>query len=153
MTPILTDVVWPILYILARSCTWWGIALGLVVEYLALRWIANINWKKAVIAVVAVNAATSLLGVVAIPLLTFAWEFILTYTVYQVVRVGTFNPFGWVSTIIVIGAITAFPEYFLLTRAFRIQFRGKRSWLWWWLANCVSVLIAFITVVIWPVNR
>jgi hypothetical protein len=152
IAPILADVVWPALAIMARSYTWWGIASGLVVEYLALRWIGSVNWKKAVLAVITVNAATSLIGYVAIPLLTFAWEFVLSYTVYQVVRVGTFNPFGWISTVIVIGAITGFPEYLLLTKAFKIQFRVKRAWLWWWIANSLSVLIAFITVLIWPVN-
>jgi hypothetical protein len=152
MTPILADVVWPALYIMERSYTWWGIMLGLVVEYLALRGIAHVTWKKAAIAVVAVNAASSLLGYVAIPLLTLGWEFVLEYTVYQVIRLGTFNLFGWVSTVIVIGAITGFPEYFLLTKAFKIQFRSKRPWLWWWLANCVSVFIAFLTVLIWPVH-
>ncbi len=152
ITPILADMVWPALYIMARSYTWWGIAFGLVVEYLALRWIANVTWKRAAIAVIAINAATSLIGYVAIPLFTLAWEFVLSYTIYQVIRLGMFNPFGWISTIIVIGAITGFPEYLLLTKAFKIQFKRKRSWLWWWLANCVSVLIAFITVLIWPVH-
>jgi hypothetical protein len=152
MHPMIADMVWPALYLMARSYTWWGIALGLVIEYFALKGIANITWKRAAIAIVAVNAATSLIGYLAIPLLTLAWEFVLQFTIYQFIHIGTFNPFGWISSIVVIGAITGFPEYLLLTKVFKVQFRSKRSWLWWWLANCASVLVAFITVLIWPVN-
>jgi hypothetical protein len=152
MTPVLADVVWPALYIIARSYTWWGISLGLVIEYVTLRAIANVSWRKAVLAVLAVNAVTALAGYFAIPLLTFAWEYVLEYTIYQFLHLGTFNPIGWCSTILVMGAITGFPEYLLLRFAFRTEFKRRWPSLWWWFANCLSVLVAFISVVIWPVN-
>jgi hypothetical protein len=150
MTPILADMVWPGIMIMERYYTWWAILLGLFVEYFALRLIANSTWKKAAIAVVVVNTASALIGYFLTPWLTLGWEFILSYTVYQVIHLGTFNIFGWLSTIIIMGGITTIPEYLLLKYAFRIQFNKKKPWLWWWLANCVSVLIAFLSLIIWP---
>jgi hypothetical protein len=145
-------MVWPGIFLMQRYYTWWAILLGLVVEYFALRLIANSSWKRAVVAVVTVNTASALIGYFLTPWLTLAWEFILAYTVYQVIQLGTFNPFGWFSTIIIMGGITALPEYLLLKYAFRIQFNKKRPMLWWWLANCISVLIAFLSLIIWPAN-
>jgi hypothetical protein len=152
MTPLFADMVWPALYVMSRSYTWWGIGLGLVVEYLALKAIADVTWKSAAVPVIVVNAASALLGYFAIPALTLGWEFVLSYTIYQVIRVGTFNVFGWIATVLVMGAITAAPEYLLLILLFKIRFKKSRPWLWWWLANCVSVFIAFLTVLIWPVH-
>ena len=145
-------MVWPALYIMARSYTWWGIVLGLVIEYFALRLLSKATWQKTVVAVLAANALTSVIGYFAMPWLTFGWEFVLEFTVYQVIKLGTFNLFGWIATVFVMGAITAFPEYFFIKKVMKVEFTRKRSWLWWWLANCASVFVAFVTVIIWPVN-
>jgi hypothetical protein len=152
MIPILADVVWPALYIMARSYTWWGIALGLVIEYFVLRLLSRATWQKTLIVVLAANAVTSVIGYFAMPLLTFGWEFVLESTVYQVIKLGTFNPFGWLATVVVMGAITAFPEYIFIKKIMNVEFTRKKPWLWWWLANCASVFVAFVTVVIWPVQ-
>jgi integral membrane sensor domain MASE1 len=64
MIPVLADVVWPALYIMARSYTWWGIALGLVIEYFVLRLLSKATWQKMLIVVLAANALTSVIGLV-----------------------------------------------------------------------------------------
>ena len=120
-------------------------------RYAILRAISNEKQAKIAYSVLAANAFTALVGYFAIPYLTFAWEFALSYTVYQLIDVGTFNPFGWISSIIVMAAITAFPELLIIRKIFKVEM-NERSWLYWWGANIASVSLAFITVLIWPVE-
>lgn len=149
---IVADVVWPALFFMERVYTWWAVATGLIVEYVVLRAIARVTWRKAAIATVAVNAASALVGLAAIPLIGFAWEALLDLTVYRLLHAGTFNPFGWISTVFLIGGITGFVEYLLLTRAFKVAFKVRHAWFWWWMANCASVFLAFVTMLLWPVS-
>ena len=148
---ILANVVWPALYILSRYYTWWAIVFGLLVECFALRFISTTNTNKAVLAVVTANLVTAVVGYFALPWITFGWEFALGYTVYQLLDVGTFNPFGWITSVLLISALTAFPELLIIRQVFKIELR-KNAWLFWWIANAISVLLAFITVLIWPVR-
>lgn len=148
---ILTNVVWPALYIISRYYTWWAIGTGLVIECVALRLLTKNRAKKAVLAVLAANLITAIVGYFTIPWITLGWEFALEYTVYQLVDVGTFNPFGWFTSILLISAITAFPELLIIRKAFRIELRTN-AWRYWWIANVLSVLLAFLTVLIWPVE-
>ena len=148
---ILANMVWPALYLMERYYSWWAIAAGLIIEYAVLRLISKSKPWTAVWAVLAANALTALVGYFTIPYLTLAWEYILSFTVYQLIDVGTFNPFGWISSIIIMAAITAFPELLVIRKAFDIEMK-KEAWLYWWLANMASVALAFITVLIWPVE-
>jgi hypothetical protein len=148
---ILSNLVWPALYILARYYTWWAIGFGLLVECLALRSLSKAPWKKSVTAVVIANLATAVIGYFVLPWATFAWEAALDLSVYQFIGVGTFNIFGWISSVVIMSGLTAFPELVIIRKCFMIPLRNK-AWRWWWLANAVSVLLAFITVMIWPVE-
>jgi hypothetical protein len=147
----LANMVWPALYLMERYYSWWAIALGLIIEYTVLRYISNENQKKIIYSVFISNALTALVGYFAIPYLTLAWEFVLSFTVYQLLDVGTFNPFGWFSSIIIMAAITAFPELLIIRKIFKIELK-KNAWIYLWGANIASVALAFITVLIWPVK-
>jgi hypothetical protein len=148
---ILANVVWPALYILSRYYTWWAIGIGLLIECVVLRLLTKDSAKKVVLAVAVANLITAIIGYFTIPWITLGWDFALEYTVYQLLDVGTFNPFGWITSILLISAITAFPELLIIQKLFKIELR-TRAWTYWWAANALSVLLAFLTVLIWPVQ-
>ena len=74
MAPIGTAAVWPALLLEGRILTWWAILVGLVVEYFFVRNITELSWSRAALADVAMNAATSVIGILLIPISGIAWE-------------------------------------------------------------------------------
>jgi hypothetical protein len=91
-TLAMADVVWPALFLEIRLLSWWAIASGLLAEYLFVRWLFSLSIKRAVIATVSANAASTVLGILLIPLAGIAWE-IFPGSVYMgILKWGTFNP-------------------------------------------------------------
>ena len=64
----LADVVWPALYVEQRMFSWWAIGLGILIEFLFVRRLTTLNWRMCVVADVAMNAVSALLGLVLIPI-------------------------------------------------------------------------------------
>jgi hypothetical protein len=149
MRSILADVVWPALFLEARIATWWAISVGLVVEYLFLRRITDLGPARAAWADVAMNAASTLLGLILIPIAGIVWEFFPGTVIYQVFDVGTFNPGTWMATMVMAAALNAFIERFVLRRCFKQQVARRAFWLLFG-ANAVSVGLAFASIVILP---
>ena len=61
-------MVWPSLYILSQVYCWYVIALGLVVEYFAVKFFGKVTWGKSAIIVALMNAISALVGWVLIPI-------------------------------------------------------------------------------------
>src|SRR4029078_4473643 len=98
MLTLIADVVWPALFLEMRLLAWWAIAAGLIVELFFVRWLTAFGWGKSIVADIAMNAASSLLGVVLIPLAGVAWEFFPGVLIYKFLKIGTFNPGTWAAT-------------------------------------------------------
>ena len=146
---ILGDMVWPALFIMARYYSWWAILFGLIVEYLALRALTNEKVGRSIFLVLVANAVTAAIGYFVIPWITLLWELLVHTTIYPLLGIhATFNALGWVLNILVISAITAFPEWLIIRAVFKVKCK-KMAWLGWWFANSLSVALAVLTLFVW----
>jgi hypothetical protein len=142
MFQFLADVVWPALFLEERLLSLWVILSGLIVEYFFVRRITQLGVKKSIIADVAMNAASTLLGIVLIPVAGLAWEVFPGIILFKWFNLGTFNPFTWIATFCFAVLINAALETFVLAKIFK-QKMGKRGFLWLCLANAITVGIAY----------
>jgi len=142
MNSILADVIWPALFLEERLFSWWAIGSGLIVEIFFVRWLTSLNLKMCVLADLAMNAASSLLGLLLIPIAGIAWEFFPGIILYKAFNIGTFNPGTWAATFVFAVLINAALEATVLRIAFK-QPTGKRVFWWLCVANSLSVSLAF----------
>ena len=127
----------------------WAIAIGLVVELFFVRWLTGFGWGKAVLADVAMNAASSLVGVFLIPIAGLAWEFSAGIALYKVFNIGTFNPITWAATFVVAVFVNSALEATVLRYGFKQ--RPFHRFFWWLsLANAFSVGIAVVSIFLNP---
>ena len=150
MVPIVADVVWPALLLEGRILTWWAILVGLIVEYFFLRNITELSWSRAALADVAMNAASSILGILLIPIAGIAWEIFPGILLYKVFHIGTFNPGTWTATILMAAAINTFIERFALRRLFKQPVAGSRCFWMLFLANSISIGLAMASILYSP---
>lgn len=119
------DMVWPALYITGGIYTWWVIAAGLVIELLVIQRLFNVNWRLATGIDVAANAASTILGIVLIPLSGLVYELFPGSVVNYVFSWGTFNPVAWVATVVLATAINLAIEGFVMKRYFKLPVDGQ----------------------------
>ena len=148
-TPAYADLVWPALFLINRMVTWWAITVGLLVEYLFVRRWTKFSVGKSVIVDVSMNATSTLLGLLLIPIAGIGWEFFPGIILYKVFHIGTFNPGTWVANFLLGVFINAELETLVITKAFKCKM-GWRGFGWLSLANAVSVGIAFYSVLTNP---
>ena len=129
--------------------TWWSISLGLVVEYLFVRQLTGFDIKKSIVVDISMNAASSLLGMILIPLAGVGWEFFPGIIIYKLFNIGTFNPGTWAATFFIAVFINAWLENFVIYKCFKRKL-GWRGFWWLSLANAASVGIAFISLWLFP---
>jgi len=149
MLTLLANVVWPALFLEERLLAWWVILIGLAVEAPFVRFLTGFSWKKTLAADIAMNATSTIIGVVLIPLGGIAWEYVGEVTFYHRFNVGTFNPVTWCATFLIAVSISAALEFLTLRFAFK-QRLGGRGFCWLWLANSISAGLAFWSVFRFP---
>jgi hypothetical protein len=149
MHSILADLIWPALLLEGRIATWWAIGAGLAVEYLFVRSITGLPPLRAAWANIAMNATSTLLGLILIPIAGIVWELFPGIVIYNVFKIGTFNPGTWAATILMAAAINAFIERFVLRRFFNQKVSKRGFWLLFG-ANTVSVGLAFASILYLP---
>ena len=148
---LLANVVWPALILEGRLLTWWAIAAGLAVEFVALRYRLGLTSRVALRADLLMNAVSTAAGVVLIPAAGVAWEFLAELTIYPVLQVGTFNPVTWVATCLLAALVNAGVEGAVLRMAFGVRFRWV-VFLTLFVANMASVGLAFASLSAMPVR-
>ena len=150
-TPAYADVVWPALFLETRLVAWWVILSGLLVEFLFLRLWFKLTLKKAIVADLAMNLVSTLMGLVFIPLMGFIWEIFPGILLYKLFNIGTFNPGTWMATFLLAVFINAGLETLVLAKCFEYEVGKKGFWMLC-LANMASVAIAFISILVSPVR-
>ncbi|CAN5893719.1 hypothetical protein BH11VER1_BH11VER1_01510 [soil metagenome] len=143
MHMLLADIVWPAVLLEGRILTWWSILAGLIVEYFFVRRITDLSFSRAVIADIAMNTASALLGVILIPMAGIIWEFVPGFVLYKVFNFGTFNPASWIATTLMAAAINTFIERFVLRKFFKQPVAGARRFWLLFAGNAISIAIAF----------
>jgi len=150
--PAYADMVWPALYLVSRMLTWWSVSLGLIVEYLFVRKLTGFDVKQSIKVNLAMNAASSLLGAILIPIAGVGWEFFPGIALYRLFHIGTFNPGTWTATFLISVLINAWLENKVIKRFFKKDL-GWRGFWWLCLANGASVGIAFASLWFFPIER
>jgi hypothetical protein len=145
------DVVWPALFLETRLFSWWAIAIGLVAEYLFVRWLFRLSIRRAVVATVVANGISAIVGIPLIPLAGLAWEFFPGSIYMQVLNWGTFNPITWAATFVLACLINTGIEALVYKKGFKLKV-GRREFWWIFVANAISVGLAFITLFVVPVQ-
>jgi len=145
------DVVWPALFLETRLWSVWAIVAGLLVEFAVLRWAFDLEPRRALVVDVGMNAASALLGAILIPLAGIIWEIFPGLVVYRVFHIGTFNPGTWAATFVFAVLITSWIERLVIARFFKIPV-SRRLFAWLCAANTVSVGIAFVSLLIKPME-
>ncbi len=131
--------------------TWWSIGMGLLVEYLFVRQLTGFDIKKSIIVNLTMNVASSLLGIILIPLAGVGWEIFPGIVIYKLFNMGTFNPITWTATFFIAVFVNAWIENFVIKKVFKKNL-GWRGFWWLALANAVSVGIAFISILVVPLK-
>jgi hypothetical protein len=142
-------MVWPALYLETRLFSWWAIVLGLLVEFVAIRWIFRVPASRAVRADLGANAASALLGIPLVPLAGVLWELFPASLYMSLLGWGTFNPVTWGATFALACLINAAVEGFVLRRYFGLPV-GRRQFWWLVAANAISVGAAFASLFLFP---
>jgi hypothetical protein len=62
-----------------------------------------------------------------IPLGGFVWELIPEFTIYRWLGLGTFNPFGWTTTVLLAAALNAAVEVLALRWLFKASVTRRGS--------------------------
>ncbi|KZN35211.1 hypothetical protein N480_19395 [Pseudoalteromonas luteoviolacea S2607] len=151
--PAYANMIWPALYLETRLFSWWAITLGLVIEYLFVRKLYDVPIIKAVLATIGANLVSAVVGIVLIPLAGIVWEIFPGILFYKVLGMGTFNPITWTATFILACLVNLALEGLVYKKVFKLpfQFKSKLS-IWFFLANTVSVGVAFASLFIVPVR-
>lgn len=127
------------------------ILLGLTAEYIFLRQYFQFGIKKALLANLVMNTASSLFGALLIPLSGIAWEFFPGLVMYKIFNIGTFNPLTWGATFLFAVAINAAIESKVLDKIYKADV-GKKGFRILFIANAISVGIAFVSLHFIPVH-
>jgi hypothetical protein len=148
---ILADMVWPSLYLEHRVATWWAIIIGIVVELFFVWKYFSLPIKKAILATLVMNAASALMGYVLIPASGLLWELTIGQFVNWALRAGTFNIVTWCASVILAILLNSIIEALVLRFAFKCAMDRKRFLILFG-ANSISVVIAFVSLVIFPLQ-
>lgn len=136
------NVAWPALLLEERLVAIPTIMLGVLLESVTLRWLFLLPWSRAIFVSAAVNAASSVVGLFAIPV---SGLFVAVMTA-GIVGVEVFSPLGWIVTLIGAATVSAGIEGYVLGRYFSLPF-SRACWLVWWVANLLTTYFAFMTIV------
>lgn len=134
------DFIWPALILEKHLLTWWAILAGLVVEFFFVLGITAMNPLKSGLATLAMNAVSTILGIVLIPVLSSVAVFLVPGKFHfsrQIV-----NASYWGITI----ALAALGNSWIETRVLQMFSKAisPRKMFWWlWVANVLSVGLAY----------
>ena len=152
MPLFLADMIWPAAFLESRLLSAWVISAGLFIEYFFVWRVTPLGTWRSVLANLAMNAASTLLGIVLIPLAGIIWEIFPGLLLYKWFDLGTFNPGTWAATFLMAVLINAGLELAVLRLGFRQPPGGGLFW-WLCLANALSVGVAMGSFLLYPPRR
>jgi len=142
------DMVWPALYLEKRLLSWWAICAGLLIEFFFIKHLFLLSPKRALLINVGANTASTIVGIILIPLTGFIWEIFIHDS-----NSPTFNPITWIFTFLSACFLNALIEGLIIKKLFKIEFEFAGQKLMWLIfANTFSVGIALISLWIEPLK-
>ena len=146
----LADIAWPALFLEQRLLAWYSIAIGLLGEWLFVRFGLRQAWLRAAGMTLLMNLFSTLAGIILQPLLGLAWEFFPARLLYSLLG-GTFNPVTWAATFVIAVVASVVIELLVLVRFFELEV-SRHSVLVLVGANTFSVAIAFGSLFLIPLS-
>jgi len=148
----LGDMIWPALFLEERLLSLIVIGLGLIIEFFFVwRFTGRSVWWS-IGADLGMNLASTILGILLIPIAGLVWEIFPGLLLYHWLNMGTFNPWTWSATFLIAVLINAAVETFVVSKIFR-QRMGGRGFAWLCVANTCSVGIALASFAFYPIQR
>lgn len=148
---ILANMVWPALYLSQRYYTWWAIAIGLLIETGVLCWLTRKSPARCFFIAFIANTISAGVGYFAFIWIGLAWEFLVSYTIYLLIPVGTFNPFGWFATTALAALFSSTIEWGVIKYIFKTPTDRRFYWIFF-LANLVTAGIALVSLFTSPIQ-
>ena len=131
------NMVWPSLYIAEGMRSWYVILIGFVVEIIFVKCFLKQSYLKSVLIAFVMNLASTVLGVVVIPLSGFIGEILMIPF-----GTGTFHYTHWLMSYVFAVLSNVLVEG--LTVKFTFKHKFKKMFLWLCVANAISVVICIL---------
>ncbi len=131
------NMVWPSLYIAEGMRSWYVILIGLLIEITFVKFFLKESYFKSVYIAFIMNLASTVLGVIAIPLSGFIGEILMIPF-----GTATFHPTHWLMSYV----FAILSNVLIEGLTIKIMFKKKFKKLFWWLcvANAISVIICIL---------
>jgi hypothetical protein len=138
-TPLYANVIWPSIYILEGMMTWWIIAAGIIIEFIFIKIFTKDSYKKSIIMDITINAISTLVGIIAIPLSGLLIELISIPF-----NTGTFDISHWIIDFLFAVLCNTAIE----SLALKLIFKKIYKKVFWWVfcSNIFSVIICILKV-------
>jgi hypothetical protein len=136
------DIVWPAMAMAGHPIYWAAISAGVLVEWPFIKAVMCRPWVKSIAPTVIANAASSLIGVLAIPAIGALWEIGPGDLIDRRLGLPTFNDASWAVTCVIVIALNVLIEGAVLARWFHARVSAKNAGLLL-AANALSVGLAF----------
>ncbi|QDK37975.1 hypothetical protein [Bdellovibrio sp. NC01] len=143
------DMVWPALLFADRYALI-AIPVGLLLEFFILKKYLPYSSMKSFWITFFMNLASTIIGGILIALAGLVWEVGPGILLYSYLSVGTFNPWTWIFTFVSAIAITTYIEYTFVRITTKLKKKELIKPLL--LANLVSVAIAFVSLIFFPIQ-
>jgi len=113
----------------------WASIAGLFVKFAYVRFFTRLGWSRCAIVDVTMNAASSLLNLIAVPVAYLVWA-LPRLALNRVFGADDDDPVNWVALLLVMALISAISDALVLHFVFR-QRVGKK---WFWLLYVVNTM-------------
>ena len=129
------NMIWPSLYIMEGMVTWYVILIGLITEIVFVKCFLKHTFLKSVLIAFVMNVASTVLGIVVIPLSGIIVEVLMIPF-----GTGTFHPSHVIMSFIFAVLSNVLIEGLTVKWIFKYKFK-KMFW-WLFIANAISVAAA-----------
>ncbi len=136
------NVIWPAAILTGRMLTWWVIAASLLIEFLFVRRAFGLPPLKALLATLAANAASAVVGLFALPYGGMFLELGIFHAGGEAIGWDTFGVAAWLLTFALAVAINLAVEIPVYRFGYGLKVGRRAFWLIA-LANILTVGLAF----------
>ncbi len=137
---VMADVIWPSIYIVEGMESIIVIASGFVMEVLCVKFFAKQKWIKSILISAVMNAISTIVGIILIPMSGILVEFILLPF-----DSGTFAISHWIFDYLMVVLCNVLIEGLVVNYIFNIKF--KKAFWWLFCANLLSVIICVFSLI------
>ncbi len=141
---VFANIVWPSIYIAEGLRSWYIILSGLIIEAVFIKFFADKTFKQAGIISIVINAISTVVGVLMIPLVGFFGAIFIGMILDAIVSGlgNTFDTAMWICEYILTVLTNVVVEGLAARIIFKMSFR--RSLWWLLLSNAISVVICIL---------